>query len=128
MPIVPKRYDTGFIVKNCNTQMLSVLEPWCDTIYVDCDYRAYVDSENKKSEYDISDKVKPYDNEKNNNILISFDASTITNEHFSKFIKNIPFIIEKTNEIGEFNWDMFKVTISEITPIDMIQPHFKNVF
>ena len=128
MPIVPKRYDTGFIVKNCSTQILSVLEPWCDTIYVDCDYRTYVDSENKNSEYDIADKVKPYDNEKNNNILISFDASTITNEHFSKFIKNIPFIIEKTNQIGEFNWDMFKVSIIDLTPIDMIKPHFKNIF
>ena len=128
MPIVPKRYDTGFIVKNCSTQILSVLEPWCDTIYVDCDYRTYVDSENKNSEYDIADKVKPYDNEKNNNMLISFDASTITNEHFSKFIKNIPFIIEKTNQIGEFNWDMFKVSIIDLTPIDMIKPHFKNIF
>ena len=128
MPIVPKRYDTGFIVKNCSTQILSVLEPWCDTIYVDCDYRTYVDSENKNSEYDIADKVKPYDNEKNNNILISFDASTITNEHFSKFIKNMPFIIEKTNQIGEFNWDMFKVSIIDLTPIDMIKPHFKNIF
>lgn len=128
MPIVPKRYDTGFIVKNCNTQILSILEPWCDTIYVDCDYRAYVDAENEKSEYEISDAVKPYDNEKNNNVLISFDATQLTNQHFTEFIKKLPFIIEETGEVGSFNWDIFQIDIIELNPIDMIQPHFKNIF
>ena len=128
MPIVPKRYDTGFVVKNCNMQILSILEPWCDTIYVDCDYRAYVDAENEKSEYDISDSVKPYDNEKNNHILISFDASKLTNQHFTEFIKKIPFIIEQTNEVGSFNWDIFQIDIISLEDIDMIKPHFKNVF
>jgi len=128
MPIVPKRYDTGFIVKNCNTQILSILEPWCDTIYVDCDYRGYVDVENEKSEYDITDRVKPYDNEKNNNILISFDATKLTNQHFTEFIKQLPFIIEETDEIGSFNWDIFQIDIIKLEPIDMIQPHFKNIF
>jgi glycosyltransferase involved in cell wall biosynthesis len=128
MPIVPKRYDTGFIVKNCNTQILSILEPWCDTIYVDCDYKAYVDAENEKSEYEISDKVKPYDNEKNNHILISFDASKLTNQHFTEFIKQLPFIIEETNEVGSFNWDIFQIDIINLESINMIQPHFKNIF
>ena len=128
MPIVPKRYDTGFIVKNCNTQILSILEPWCDTIYVDCDYRAYVDAENEKSEYDISDSVKPYDNEKNNHILISFDATKLTNQHFTEFIKKLPFIIEETGQIGSFNWDIFQIDIISLEEVDMIKPHFKNVF
>jgi glycosyltransferase involved in cell wall biosynthesis len=128
MPIVPKRYDTGFIVKNCNTQILSILEPWCDTIYVDCDYRSYVDAENEKSEYDIIDRVKPYDNEKNNNVLISFDASKLTNQHFTEFIKKLPFIIEETGETGSFNWHIFQIDIVKLEPIDMIKPQFKNIF
>ena len=128
MPIVPSRYDTGFIVKNCNTQILSILEPWCDTIYVDCDYRSYVDAENEKSEYDITEKVKPYDNEKNNHILVSFDASKLTNQHFTEFIKQLPFIIEETGQTGSFNWDIFQVDIISLEEVDMIQPHFKNIF
>ena len=128
MPIVPSRYDTGFIVKNCNTQILSILEPWCDTIYVDCDYRSYVDAENEKSEYEISDAVKPYDNEKNNHILISFDASKLTNQHFTEFIKQLPFIIEETGQTGSFNWDIFQIDIISLEEVDMIKPHFKNVF
>jgi glycosyltransferase involved in cell wall biosynthesis len=128
MPIVPKRYDTGFIVKNCNTQILSILEPWCDTIYVDCDYKAYVGAENEKSEYDITDRVKPYDNEKNNRILISFDATKLTNQHFTKFIKQLPFIIEETGQIGSFNWDIFQIDIISLEEVNMIKPHFKNIF
>ena len=128
MPIVPSRYDTGFIVKNCNTQILSILEPWCDTIYVDCDYTAYVDAENEKSEYDISESVKPYDNEKNNHILISFDASKLTNQHFTEFIKQLPFIIEETGQTGSFNWDIFQIDIISLEEVDMIKPHFKNIF
>ena len=128
MPIVPKRYDVGFVVKNCNTQLLSVLEPWCDTIYVDCEYTSYVDSENEKSEYDITDRVKPYDNEKNNHILISFDATKLTNQHFTEFIKKLPFIIEETGEVGSFNWDIFQIDIISMKTIDMIKPHFKNIF
>ena len=128
MPIVPSRYDTGFIVKNCNTQILSILEPWCDTIYVDCDYKAYVDAENEKSEYDISESVKPYDNEKNNHILISFDASKLTNQHFTEFIKQLPFIIEETGQTGSFNWDIFQIDIISLEEVDMIKPHFKNIF
>jgi GT2 family glycosyltransferase len=128
MPIVPKRYDVGFVVKNCNTQILSVLEPWCDTIYVDCEYTSYVDSENEKSEYDITDRVKPYDNEKNNHILISFDATKLTNQHFTEFIKKLPFIIEETGEVGTFNWDIFQIDIISTETIDMIKPHFKNIF
>ena len=128
LPIVPKRYNTGFVVKNCNTQLLSILEPWCDTIYVDCEYGAYVALENKQSEYDITNRVKPFDNEKNNDIIISFDATKITQEHFAEFIKRLPFIIEETDTFGSFSFDIFDIYIKSLKTIDMIKPHFKNVF
>ena len=128
LPIVPKRYNTGFVVKNCNTQLLSILEPWCDTIYVDCEYGAYVKLENKQSEYDITDRVKPFDNEKNNDIIISFDASKVTQNHFVEFIKRLPFIIEETDTFGSFSFDIFDIYIKSLKTIDMIKPHFKNVF
>ena len=128
MPIVPNRYNTGFVVKNCTSQLLSILEPWCDTIYVDCEYGAYVTLENTQSDYNITDRVKPFDNEKNNDIIISFDASKVTNEHFNEFIKKLPFIIEETDSIGTFNWDIFEITIVSLKTIDMIKPHFKNIF
>ena len=127
-PIVPSRYDTGFVVKNCNTQILSILEPWCDNIYVDCDYNSYVDAENEKSEYDISKRVHSIHSDVVNNIQIRFDATQLKNQHFTEFIKQLPFIIEETGETGSFNWDIFEINIISLKEVDMIQPHFKNVF
>jgi len=128
MPIVPKRYDTGFVVKNCNTQILSILEPWCDTIYVDCEYDAYTSFENPKSEYDISKRVYSINSDITNNIEIRFDATKLTQQHFTEFIKKLPFIIEETNSIGSFDWDIFQINIKSLNPINMIKPHFKNIF
>src|SRR6056300_222461 len=128
MPIVPKRYDTGFVVSNCNTQLLSVLEPWCDTIFVDCEYDAYTSFENPKSEYDISKRVYSINSDITNNIEIRFDATKLTQQHFTEFIKKLPFIIEETNSIGSFDWDIFQINIKSLKTIDMIKPHFKNIF
>jgi glycosyltransferase involved in cell wall biosynthesis len=128
MPIVPKRYATSFIVENCTSQLLSILEPWCDDIYVDCEFNSYVMSEDSKSDYTIYDCVHSIDDDIKNDIHIKFDASKLTNEHFTEFIKKLPFIIEETNQLGKFNWDIFEINILSLKTIDMIKPHFKNVF
>jgi len=128
MPIVPKRYSTSFIIENCRPQLLSILEPWCDDIYVDCEFNSYIMNEDSKSEYIISDKVHSIGNDVKNNVHIKFDASKLTNQHFSEFIKKLPFIIEETAQLGKFNWDVFEINILSLNTIDMIQPHFKNVF
>ena len=46
-PIIPPKYDVGFVVKNCDTNLLKELEPW--SIYVDCDYTDYVKDEQKNT-------------------------------------------------------------------------------
>jgi hypothetical protein len=51
-PIVSPKYDIGFIIKNCNEQFLEVLEPWCSTIYVDCDYKEYINKEQPNTKFD----------------------------------------------------------------------------
>jgi len=43
----PNKYNIGFIVKNCNQQLLEVLEPWCSTLYVDCNYNDYIKKNNQ---------------------------------------------------------------------------------
>jgi hypothetical protein len=128
MPIVPKRYATSFIIQNCTSQLLSILEPWCDDIYVDCEFNSYVIIEDTKSDYIISDRVHSIGTDIKNNIQIKFDGTKLTNEHFTKFIKKLPFIIEQTGQLGTFNWDIFEISILSLNTIDMIKPHFKNVF
>jgi glycosyltransferase involved in cell wall biosynthesis len=128
MPIVPNRYDTTFIVHNCNPQLLAALEPWCDNIYVDFNYADYVNGEQKESMFNILSKVHSIGDELNGDIQISFDGSKITQQHFQTFIKNIPFIVHQTDSLGSFEWDIFKIQILSLNTINMIQPFFKNVF
>ena len=32
--IIPKKYDIGFIIENCDKNTLNLLEPWCSCIYI----------------------------------------------------------------------------------------------
>ncbi len=64
-------------LKNCDANLLKELEPWCSTIYVDCEYNDYIKEEQRNTAFDLSDRVKPYDNEKNNNIIVEFDAKNV---------------------------------------------------
>ena len=128
MPIVPNRYNTSFIVKNCTNEILSILEPWCDNIYVDCDFGNYVSYEDNISMYKISDRVHRIGDSIKGNVIISFDAQKLKSEHMHQFVKNIPLIVQDTNEIGQFNWDIFEINILSLQTEDMIQPKFKNIF
>jgi len=128
MPIVPNRYDTTFVVHNCNPKLLPFLEPWCDTLYVDCDYDEYVTNEQKETMFDISDKIHPIGDTMKGDVQILFDGSKLTNDNFTNFIKNIPFIIQQTDSIGSFEWDIFQIHIFNLKEKDMVLPFFKNVF
>jgi glycosyltransferase involved in cell wall biosynthesis len=128
MPIVPNRYTTSFVVHNCSSHLLGVLEPWCDDIYVDCDFGSYIATESKESMFKISDKLHNIGEIMRNDIQIMFDGSKLTNENFTSFIKNIPFIIQQTDSIGSFEWDIFQMHILNLRTKDMVQPLFKNIF
>jgi hypothetical protein len=128
MPIVPNRYDTTFVVHNCQPQLLAVLEPWCDRLYVDCNYQWYADEEQRESMFDISDKIHSIGDEMQGDVQIMFDGSKLTNENFTSFIKNIPFIVQQTDSVGSFEWDIFQLHIFNLRTKDMVNPFFKNVF
>ena len=128
MPIVPNRYDTTFVVHNCQPQLLAVLEPWCDRLYVDCKYEWYVTDEKTKTMFDISDKIYEIGEEMKGDVQIMFDGSKLTNENFTSFIKNIPFIIQQTDSVGSFEWDIFQLHIFNLRTKDMVIPFFKNIF
>ena len=100
-PIVPPKYDIGFIIKNCNVQLLETLEPWCSTTYPDGDYITYQKQESLKTSFNLQDRIKPYDNEKNNNILVNIDGNNLTQQDF-QIIQQLSEIIQDSGEIGSF--------------------------
>lgn len=100
-PIVPRKYDVGFIVKNCSPELLNALEPWCDKIYVDTDRDSYVELEQKNTLCDLTERVLSIDNEKNNNILVEIDAKTFTNQDF-ELIQKLSQILDDSGQVGKF--------------------------
>jgi glycosyltransferase involved in cell wall biosynthesis len=112
-PIVSSKYDIGFIVKNCDQQLLEVLEPWCSIIYVDCNYKHYIEKEQLNTSFNLYNRIKPYANEKQNEILVSFNANQLNQNNFH-LLQQLPDIIKDNGEIGSFELDIFKVDIIQI--------------
>ncbi len=115
-PIVPSKYDIGFVVKNCNSQLLDILEPWCSTIYIEnfnTIGKQYIEKEQSNTSYNLYGRIKPYDNEKQNEILISFDTNQL-NQNTFQLLQQLPDIIKNNGEIGTFQLDMFTVEIIQM--------------
>jgi glycosyltransferase involved in cell wall biosynthesis len=71
-PIIPSKYDIGIILPYNNIDILRSLEPWCNNIYCDSHLRRhYITTEQPNTIMDLSKRVLPYNNEKNNEILVT---------------------------------------------------------
>ena len=112
------RYNIGYLVHNINQSLLELLEPWCDNIYIKDSYGLmlshYFDSESKKTLYNLNNKYKiiGYD-EINNDIIIEFDASKLTQDNF-QLLTQMSSIIKDSGSIGTFDLNIFKVTINSL--------------
>jgi len=100
-PIVPPKYDIGFIIKNCNLELLKALEPWASTCYVDFNYTDYLYIENNNTLFDLNERIKPFDNEKNNEILVEIDGTKFSQQDF-QVIQQLSQIIQDSGQIGSF--------------------------
>jgi glycosyltransferase involved in cell wall biosynthesis len=112
-PIIPPKYDIGFIVKNCNDQLLTTLEPWCSNIYIDHNPSQYIGKEQPNTQFNLSERIKPLNREKNNEILVEIDGNTITNPDFN-IIQQLSEIIQDSGEIGKFELGNLKITINSL--------------
>jgi len=100
-PIIPPKYNFGFIISNCNENFLHALEPWADTCYVDCEYENYIIEEQPNTAYDLRDRIKPFGNEKNSEILVQIDTTIFTQQDF-QILNQLSQIIKESGEIGIF--------------------------
>ena len=112
-PIVPPKYDIGFIIKNCSIQLLETLEPWCNTTYTDCDYITYQKQESLKTSFDLQDRVRILESAKTNEILVTIDGTSFNQQDF-KIIQQLSEIIQDSGEIGEFKLGNLSIKILEL--------------
>ena len=113
-PIISPKYDIGFIVNNCNHQLLEALEPWCSTIYVDEINDVvlrdnYIRLEQPNTIINLHEKVLPLDNEKNNEILVTIDGNKFTQQDFN-YIQQLSEILTDSGEPA-FHGELGNITV-----------------
>jgi len=109
-PIVPPKYDIAFRVTNCDLQALQGLEPWCSAISSDASYADWLEVEQKNTKFDMLKRVKPWNAALDNEVVVEFDASKLTQQSFN-LIQQLSEIIQRSGEVGEFELDIFKIKI-----------------
>ena len=92
-PIIPPKYDIGFIVSNCGLPHLEALEPWCSTIYIkdimNLIASEYIKKEQTNTKFKLQERIKPYDNENHERLVSYLARSDITSRHNRQAIVNL---------------------------------------
>jgi glycosyltransferase involved in cell wall biosynthesis len=119
-PIIPSKYNVAFVVKQCNSQLLETLEPWCDRIYIEDDMQVltshYIDKEQPNTQFDLSKRVLCIGHNDpigENDIVVEFNATQLNQQNF-QIIQQLSEIIKESGEIGEFEIDIFRITINHL--------------
>ena len=108
-PIIPPKYDIGFILPHNNIDLLRALEPWCSNIYCDSNLRQhYITIEQSNTSFNLSERVLPYSNEKNNEILVTINEGF--NQQDFQYIQQLPEIIEDSGEPA-FHGELGNITV-----------------
>ena len=136
-PIIPPKYDVGFVVYNCDYNLLTELEPWCSCIYIEDTsvISKYISDEQKNTDFDLKDRVKPYikgkDNKKNDSVLrlnsrlksnfewknhdvlVKFDTKQLNASNFQHIV-NLSEIISSSGQKGNLELGIFKFNIKSL--------------
>ena len=115
-PIVPPKYDVGFIIENCDDRLLEILEPWCSVIYVDTYIEDYIEKENDDTLYNLHSRVRTTTmfTDGSHDIEIKFDGTKFNNNSF-QYIQQLSEIFANDElEVGSFELDIFKITINNL--------------
>ena len=120
-PIIAPKYDIGIILDD--NRLLELLEPWCNTIYTKGDYSEYIAKEQPNTLYNLRERIKPFDNEKNNEILVEVVQSTFTQQDY-QIIQQLSQIIQQQGEPGRFQLGS---VVMEIIQMNEYQNNLINI-
>jgi len=115
-PVVPPKYDVGFVVRNCDYNLLTELEPWCSKIYIEYTgvIESYIKQEQKDTEFNLTEKIKHYPkNKPDNNIIIEFEGKMLNSSNFQILVE-LSSILTESGEVGEMELEIFKFNINSL--------------
>lgn len=120
-PVISPKYNIAMVMHDGNLQLLEILEPWCDRIYVEEVFaigraQDYIEAEQVNTRYDLSKRVVTIDRNDpvaENDVVLEFNAQEFTQQSFN-IIQQLPDILSESGEIGAFELDCFKITINSL--------------
>jgi glycosyltransferase involved in cell wall biosynthesis len=115
-PIIPPKYDVGFIVEKCDENLLRELEPWCSNIHVTLNpeqIRNYIDKEQPDTQFNLTEKILYHSQPVTNDIIVRFDARLLTPQNF-QILVNLSEILQESGEVGEMELEIFKFNIKSL--------------
>ncbi len=116
-PIVPPKYNVGFVVENCTSQMLEMLEPWCDNIYGDWvghkgyGVNKYIDEE--RTSFDLKKRIHSDHMNPSDKVVVRFDCDKLDNEQF-QIVQNLSEILQDSGQIGVSEVGIFNIEIRSL--------------
>ena len=118
-PIIPPKFNIGFVVENCSTDMLKELEPWCSDIYGDWlghkgyGVNKYIKEEQKDTQFDLSKKIHSDRIKTKNDVIVKFDCNELNQDNF-QIIVNLSEILQESGDVGEMELGIFKLNIKSL--------------
>ena len=113
-PIIPPKYDIGFIMKKNNIDILRALEPWGNNIYCDSNLgKHYISIEQADTIIDLSERVKSFNGEKTNDIQIKINGALFNQQDYA-YIQNLSEILTDSGDIGTFKIGNLEITINSM--------------
>jgi len=115
-PIIPPKYDVGFVVENCDINLLRELEPWCSNIYSNLaskQFIEYVNKEQPDTQFDLTKRCRPSSEKPKNSVIVEFDCQKLTPQNF-QILVNLSDILKESGEVGEMELEIFKFHVKSL--------------
>ena len=119
-PVVPPKYDIGFVIGACREDVLYELEPWCSNIYVDSQIaNRYIEKEQSETDFNLSDRVRTLFDKPSNDIVVEFSGRDFNSDSFN-IITSLSEIIANDEDLTEgesgeeFELGIFNITINKL--------------
>lgn len=114
-PIIPHKYNIGFILQNPSFDLIHALEPWCSrmvcpTLNQEIIDR-YVELEQPNTPFNLKEKLEYGGCE--TDIIVEIDGQRFDQNDYET-IKYLSQIIEQSGSIGEFELGNLKITIKSL--------------
>ena len=114
-PQIPHKYNVGFVVQNASKEALEFLEPWCSNIDVDLPLRfinEYINNEQPNTQTYLANKINNTNSK--NDIVVTFDAQTLTNESIDFIVKLAEIFDANELGVGNYNFNPFTIEVKRV--------------